>query len=725
MHGLKPIISQKKIGVFWDVSSCKPTKQDDIQNLILEIHQKIGPPDFIKGYGDSWGKWKDALSACGIICMHKPGIKTFEALLLDLSISLNSGLTHILVISAQSQAFTPHLLQLKSNTLPIELWLSSRILPLQIQESFVDEPKIQRNSHLDLLINFMIDEAFKGNVLMDLAEFLQVCGKKLKIETEETGKLLENAERNKLLFISCKEFEKATMNFVSLKVESPTLECLTWTLRSLCVDEMLPSEKAIQARMREVFDCKPTASEWQNLIRLAKGHSHSSSAPADFSLFSKSPIIPKFTFKEISDPSSGSKTLLIYPSGENWNALDNHSKFGDFLNIKETAEWKEFLKFLEVYFSPKGIRRPTKEEEQKAIPGGRYGCAQLLKTCGPYSLKSLSLGKLSYMVQLAINEDYLRYQRTLLIWSSNNQGSIPRTEKFRKIQVIKHVLLGLLEKAQDGISLAQLPLYLKRSLNFPLIIPELGFAKLKDLLSTFPEVSIELRDTNHPFAVLSKAPNYTPPRVETILACIAALLEDNSFGIAENKLEIQLITKLGKVEWGAYRTSSLSEFVYTFGRHKFEVIQTKDSNMIFKSKQPVYSYFYEALRENSWDSVNDRAVSPTIMHSSSLSFETQLPGHLSKIVNISNLPSDIMKEEIEEPNYFFESYNDNSTDLSNSLIGNTQQGYGAFSDTGHMKTQSEDVEFAINSHAKNHYSWLDISNLKPPPGFDHVDNYYD
>ena len=53
--------------------------------------------------------------------MHKPGIKTFEALLLDLSISLNSGLTHILVISAQSQAFTPHLLQLKSNTLPIEL----------------------------------------------------------------------------------------------------------------------------------------------------------------------------------------------------------------------------------------------------------------------------------------------------------------------------------------------------------------------------------------------------------------------------------------------------------------------------------------------------------------------------------------------------------------------------------------------------------------------------
>ena len=212
-------------------------------------------------------------------------------------------------------------------------------------------------------------------------------------------------------------------------MENCSLECLTWTLRSLCVDEMLPSEKAIQARMREVFDYKPTPAEWQTLLQQAKGHSHSSSAPPEFSLFSKSSSVPKFTFKEITDPSNGSRTLLIYPSGENWHALDNHSKFGDYLNIKETNEWKEFLKFLENYFAIRGIRRPKKEEEQKAIPGGRYGCAQFIKICGPLSLRNCSLGKLSYMVQLAINEDYLRYQRTLLIWTSNNQGIISKTIK--------------------------------------------------------------------------------------------------------------------------------------------------------------------------------------------------------------------------------------------------------------------------------------------------------
>ena len=54
-------------------------------------------------------------------------------------------------------------------------------------------------------------------------------------------------------------------------------------------------------------------------------------------------------------------------------------------------------------------------EDGKAIPGGRYGCAQFLKVCGPENLKKYSLGKLAQLVQKSINEDFLRYQRTLLI----------------------------------------------------------------------------------------------------------------------------------------------------------------------------------------------------------------------------------------------------------------------------------------------------------------------
>jgi len=37
-------------------------------------------------------------------------------------------------------------------------------------------------------------------------------------------------------------------------------------------------------------------------------------------------------------------------------------------------------------------------EEVRAIPGGRYGCAQFVKICGPPSLRQCSLGRLAQLV---------------------------------------------------------------------------------------------------------------------------------------------------------------------------------------------------------------------------------------------------------------------------------------------------------------------------------------
>lgn len=58
------------------------------------------------------------------------------------------------------------------------------------------------------------------------------------------------------------------------------------------------------------------------------------------------------------------------------------------------------------------------EENVRAIPGGRYGCTQYLKICGPEELRKLSIGRLTQMVQLAIKEDILRYHKTLLVWTT-------------------------------------------------------------------------------------------------------------------------------------------------------------------------------------------------------------------------------------------------------------------------------------------------------------------
>jgi len=37
-------------------------------------------------------------------------------------------------------------------------------------------------------------------------------------------------------------------------------------------------------------------------------------------------------------------------------------------------------------------------EDIRAIPGGRYGCAQFIKICGPEVLKKLSIGRLTLFV---------------------------------------------------------------------------------------------------------------------------------------------------------------------------------------------------------------------------------------------------------------------------------------------------------------------------------------
>lgn len=161
-------------------------------------------------------------------------------------------------------------------------------------------------------------------------------------------------------------------------------------------------------------------------------------------------------------------------------------------------------------------------EELRTIPGGRYGCTQFLKVCGPESLKQCSLGKLAQLVQRTISEDLLRYQRTLLVWtgaldkrkvvegkpenkksvsslkSHSNLNDSFREQHFHihkksgsrndvinpggKFQATKTAILEVLRENESGISLAQLPLYLKPKLTFPLDLAELGFAKLKDLI---------------------------------------------------------------------------------------------------------------------------------------------------------------------------------------------------------------------------------------------------
>jgi transcriptional accessory protein Tex/SPT6 len=56
------------------------------------------------------------------------------------------------------------------------------------------------------------------------------------------------------------------LKFISLKLDTISYECLNWVLKSLRCNEMTPSERAIQSRIKEAFALKIQPNIWQEII---------------------------------------------------------------------------------------------------------------------------------------------------------------------------------------------------------------------------------------------------------------------------------------------------------------------------------------------------------------------------------------------------------------------------------------------------------------------------
>ena len=81
---------------------------------------------------------------------------------------------------------------------------------------------------------------------------------------------------------------------------------------------------------------------------------------------------------------------------------------------------------------------------KKAIPGGKYGCALMLKNCGSEKLKKMSLGKIVSFVSFALKKEINAHREVIpcllkveypssyfmktfcqtTVWSSSHDGTI-------------------------------------------------------------------------------------------------------------------------------------------------------------------------------------------------------------------------------------------------------------------------------------------------------------
>jgi len=79
-------------------------------------------------------------------------------------------------------------------------------------------------------------------------------------------------------------------------------------------------------------------------------------------------------------------------------------------------------------------------------------------------------------------------------------------KKTKLVRRIKDIILGIIGENNEGVSLAQIPLLLRRKLGFSVNFQELGFPKLKNFITTAmaDQVKIESSGANHSFAILKE-----------------------------------------------------------------------------------------------------------------------------------------------------------------------------------------------------------------------------
>jgi len=397
--------------------------------------------------------------------------------------------------------------------------------------------------------------ANEGDLLIPKGKFLDLVIKLLKnsVFFAESESVLREAEQNNILHVTLRKFEgyPEKQEFISLNLEYLSLESLTWVLKSIKKDAMTPTEKIILSRIKECFKLKITPKQWEKVLLSIKFQKFSQESDP-YSTLNK-PSLTLIILSKIKDPLIGNETNVLKFKGQDWTVEDQGK-----IEEEKDPLWKTFINFLNSYFKtqsqktkleeiPEKVEKTSESEinynensltdfdykarhisasdakfsdETKAIPGGRYGCAQFIKTCAPDELRKLSLGKLNLYVQEAINKGFIKYHRTLLVkdYSKDEETSyleglgnisgdtsLSTIQRESKIKALQKTTLEILKENPTGVSLAQIPQFLKMKAMFPFNLQELGFPKLKNFLASMPEkIKIEMAGTNNSYAYLAE-----------------------------------------------------------------------------------------------------------------------------------------------------------------------------------------------------------------------------
>lgn len=143
-------------------------------------------------------------------------------------------------------------------------------------DRFDEETKENENELVCKMQLILFENAACGDLLNLKTKFMRQMVAKMRISESNALSLIDKAANSGIIHQIDRNFANAQkIEFISLKIQVLSHQCLQWVITSLRRDEMTPTESAIKNRTKEAFDFKISSEQWESLMNSIKPRSSS------------------------------------------------------------------------------------------------------------------------------------------------------------------------------------------------------------------------------------------------------------------------------------------------------------------------------------------------------------------------------------------------------------------------------------------------------------------
>ena len=363
---------------------------------------------------------------------------------------------------------------------------------------------------LKRIFSFLLENTKKGKPIQKVTEIFKMCSFHEKESFEE---LFEESGNHSIFVVTTRTFgDHPSFTYLSLKLEEISIESITWVIISLNEDKIQPTDSLVISRLKEFFGIKMSMKEWKGLLE-----GLSSMKEQNFQLNLYKNELGKLRLKTIreeeylfsvddTEMQCYEDISVVEPQDRDYQQLRDYmiSFFNETDKNQGKDEQGKWFSSVEnnqsgISTTDSALRKLFERDKiHRAIPGGRYGCALMLKHVGPESIRKLSLGRLLSLVGQALNDKFLVHFKTLIILNTKDEET-DRKNKIEEIKDAQSKILALLKDlGKEGSTLAQLPLLINERLGRSFDFQAMGFSKLKTFLETLePKIMLKKSGINH------------------------------------------------------------------------------------------------------------------------------------------------------------------------------------------------------------------------------------